>query len=90
LEQVPDEFYTWVQSTSDTLQTQFNAIEHSAMQVFDQVKDLPTRKEQAAIVRNHAHAAVIFSMLDRKPYADMIWKQLKPLAEKPFKEDKDA
>lgn len=90
LEKVPDEFYTWVQTTRDTLQTQFTSIETFARGIYTQVKDLPTRKEQAAIVVKHAYPAVVFSMLDGKPYADIIWKQLKPQADKPFKEDTEA
>jgi len=90
LEKVPDEFYKWVQTTRDTLQAQFNNIEIFAKEIYAQVKDLPTRKEQAAIIIKHAYSAVVFSMLDGKSYADIIWKQLKPQAEKPFKEDIDA
>jgi RNA ligase len=86
-EKVPDEFYNWVNTTRDTLQAQFENIEINAARIFMQVKDLPTRKEQAAIVCKHAYSAVVFSMLDGKPYADIIWKQLKPQAEKPFREE---
>lgn len=90
LQKVPDEFYSWVQTTRRVLQTQFDNIETFAKEISTQVKDLPTRKEQATIVCKHAYSAVIFSMLDGKPYADIIWKQLKPQAEKPFKKDIDA
>jgi RNA ligase len=87
LAKVPDEFYTWVQTTRDTLHSQFDNIEINAARIFMQVKDLPTRKEQAAIVCKHTNSAVVFSMLDGKPYADIIWKQLKPEAERPFTEE---
>lgn len=87
LQKVPDEFYQWVETTRRVLQTQFDNIETFAKEIYAQVRDLPTRKEQAAIVCKHAHSAVVFSMLDGKPYADIIWKQLKPQAEKPFRED---
>lgn len=90
LQKVPDEFFQWVKTTRDTLQTQFNNIEIFAREIHTQVKDLPTRKEQAAIVVKHAYSAVVFSMLDGKDYADIIWKQLRPQAEKPFKEDTEA
>lgn len=90
LEKVPDEFFHWVKTTKNTLQTQYDTIETLAKEIHAQVKDLPTRKEQAAIVCKHSHSAVVFSMLDGKPYADIIWKQLKPQAEKPFKENIDA
>lgn len=90
LEKVPDEFFNWVKTTKNTLQTQYDNIEISCAKVFMQVKDLPTRKEQAAIVCKHPHSAVVFSMLDGKPYADIIWKQLKPQADRPFKEDTEV
>lgn len=90
LEKVPDEFFQWVKTTRDTLQTQYSNIEIFTREIYTQVKDLPTRKEQAAIIVKHAYSAVVFSMLDGKPYADIIWKQLKPQAEKPFKEDTEG
>lgn len=90
LEKVPDEFFNWVKTTKNALQTQYDTIEIHAKEIYAQVKDLPTRKEQAAIVCKHPHSAVVFSMLDGKPYADIIWKQLKPQAEKPFKENTEA
>lgn len=90
LEKVPDEFFQWVKTTKDTLQTQYSNIEIFAREIHNQVKHLPTRKEQAAIVIKHAYSAVVFSMLDEKDYADIIWKQLKPQADKPFKEDLEA
>ncbi len=90
LEKVPDEFFNWVKTTKYALQTQYDTIEIHAKEIYAQVKDLPTRKEQAAIVCKHPHSAVVFSMLDGKPYADIIWKQLKPQAEKPFKENIEA
>ncbi len=90
LQKVPDEFFSWVKTTRDTLQAQFSNIEIFAREIYNQVKDLPTRKEQAAIVVKHAYSAVVFSMLDDKPYSDIIWKQLKPQADKPFKEGTEA
>jgi RNA ligase. len=89
LEKVPDEFFSWVETTRNTLQTQFNNIEIFAREIFNQVKDLPTRKEQATIVIKHAYSAVTFSMLDGKSYSDTIWKQLRPEAERPFKTEED-
>jgi RNA ligase len=90
MEKVPDEFYTWVKNTRTTLQDQFDTIETDALKIFAQVHKLPTRKEQAAIVCKHAYSAVVFSMLDGKPYGDIIWKQLRPQAELPFREEVEA
>jgi RNA ligase len=90
LQKVPDEFYKWAQATKNNLQSQYDSIESYAQEVHSKVKDLPTRKEQATIVCKHPHSAVVFSMLDGKPYADTIWKQLRPQAEKPFKNEEET
>ncbi|HET8844790.1 MAG TPA: T4 RnlA family RNA ligase [Ktedonobacteraceae bacterium] len=90
LSRVPDEFYAWIKSTRDSLLTQFKTIEEEGKKVYEQVKNLPTRKEQAAIVKQTSNPAIVFSMLDGKDYADVIWKQLCPQAERPFRDDIDA
>ena len=45
----------------------------------------PTRKEQAIHIMANAktESAVIFKMLDGKPYAELIWKLLEPDYEPP-------
>lgn len=97
LDKVPDEFYDWVKRTRDSLQEQYNFIESVALKHYEEkIKDLPTRKDQALAIKAfdfdkaHEIGAVIFAMLNKKPYESIIWKLLKPGAEKPFKEDKDA
>lgn len=90
LDRVPDEFYAWVKQTRDTLLTQYVGIETFCKEMVKQVQDLPTRKEQAAIVTKHAYSGVVFAMLDNKPYADIIWKGLRPQAERPFKIEEEA
>ncbi len=50
LDRVPDEFYAWVSSTRENLLAQFAEIEQQCQQAMAQVKDLPTRKDQAALV----------------------------------------
>ncbi|GCE30444.1 hypothetical protein KDA_59280 [Dictyobacter alpinus] len=87
LDRVPDEFYTWVKQTCADLQAQFQAIEQECRFELEQVKDLPTRKEQAAIIATKKYRSVIFSMLDNKKYQDAIWKIIYPAASRPFKID---
>lgn len=87
LEQVPDEFYVWVNGTRADLLRQYAEIEGQARELYESVKDLPTRKEQAAAIGQQRYGAIVFRMLDGKTYADSIWKMLKPQAERPFRED---
>ncbi len=92
LERVPDEFYQWVKNTKEELELAYTAEEQDALRVLDMVKELPTRKEQAlAILKNDKEiSGVVFAMLNGKPYEEVIWKRLRPSAQKPWKEDVDA
>jgi RNA ligase len=90
LERVPDEFFAWIKTTCGALQSQYSAIEQASLEVVAQVQELPSRKEQAVIVCHSQYSGVVFKMLDKKPYADVIWKMLKPAAERPFREDNEG
>lgn len=90
LEKVPDEFYVWVKQTREKLEQQFTAIEMHCREVVLRVKDLPTRKEQAEHVKHTSYPGVIFAMLDGKPYHEVIWKTLRPVAERPFREESES
>lgn len=81
-----EEFGTWIENTVSLLSGQYAAVEESALGVYETVKGLPTRKEQAQTIARYPHKAVVFKMLDGQPYADLIWKGLRPPAERPFKE----
>ena len=87
LERVPDEFYEWVKKTKADLEYQFNIIEALSIREWEKIKELPTRKEQALAVKDFKYNSIVFKLLDKKPYAEGIWKLLKPSAERPFKEE---
>ncbi len=89
LERVPDEFYAWVKRTQEDLLAQFAAIETQGREVVQRVEHLTTRKEQAMIVRKEKYPGIVFAMLDKKNYADMIWRLLYPEASRPFVVDED-
>lgn len=84
MERVPDEFYEWVKKTKEDLLQQFKDIEFTAK---NQYRDFPTRKESAFYFKSCSYPAIMFKMLDKKDYAELIWKMLKPTAEKPFKNE---
>lgn len=81
-----EDFGNWIENTVSLLSGQYAAVEESALGVYETVKGLPTRKEQAQTIAQYPHKAVVFKMLDEQPYADLIWKGLRPPAERPFKE----
>lgn len=83
LERVPDEFYAWVKRTADDLSAQFDVIEGHARNRLDEIRSLPTRKDQALAIKDYEHKGVVFAMLDGKPYDRPIWRNLRPAADLP-------
>jgi RNA ligase len=82
LEKVPDEFYEWVKKTIDELTALFDKILADSKNSF---KQLDTRKETALYFQTQKYPAVLFAMLDGKPFDKIIWKQIRPQYSKPFK-----
>ncbi|MFN8349504.1 MAG: T4 RnlA family RNA ligase [Spirosomataceae bacterium] len=81
LEKVPDEFYDWVKQTHSQLLGQFAEIEAICKADF---RILETRKDTALYFQTCRYPAVLFKMFDQKPYDEVIWKQLRPVFQKPF------
>ncbi len=82
LEKVPDEFYDWVKITKQNLLEQYLSIENEAKNSF---KTFETRKETALYFQTQKYSSILFSMLDNKDYRAIIWKQIRPIFSKPFK-----
>lgn len=89
LDRVPDEFYKWVEDTRGQLELDFMVIETKAWDLYKEVKDYPTRKDQALRLMPHVERSIVFSMLDNRDYKEIIWKMVKPSAELPFKKDEN-
>lgn len=90
LERVPEEFAAWVVQTATGLRNRALDMEHAACDVYEQVRGLPTRKEQAthpAMLADRSLAGIVFAMLDTKDIAPIIWRMLRPEAERPFRID---
>lgn len=95
IDNVPDEFYDWVQRIVAILRADFQSIKNLSAALVDTVKKLETRKEQALKIieiskGNSILKSVMFAMLDNKPYDDIIWKAIKPEYELPFASGEDA
>jgi RNA ligase len=100
LERVPDEFDKWVKSTISELKYAFFQISERAGKLHDgfrygkygDVYPEPTKKEFAEFVMKQQEILrpVMFSMWDKKPYDDIIWKLIRPKWSKPFKKDSDS
>ncbi|MBS7254653.1 RNA ligase [Flavobacterium branchiicola] len=86
LECVPDEFFSWVKQTKTDLENDYKAIEDQCKLNF---KVLETRKETAFYFQNCKYPKVLFSMLDKREYAELIWKMIRPKFEKPFNREEE-
>lgn len=87
LGQVPDEFYKWVKAQQTQLQRRYDEIENICQ---DQFVDLGDRKLTAEHYnKNCKYPSILFKMLDRRDYSQIIWKLIKPSAEKAYKGEFD-
>ncbi len=76
---VPDEIQDWVIGTRGMLREDFERIEKHAASVYDSRPLHADRREIAEHFKaSGANAAVLFRMLDGKPYDDLIWKAIRP------------
>lgn len=81
VERVPDEFYQWVKIYKEDLERRYAEIEEVAKSEF---KTLEDRKATALYFMQCTYPSVMFAMLDERPYADIIWKRLRPEHARPF------
>lgn len=91
LERVPDEFFQWVKDTQEKLQKDHDAVLEYAKTEFEKLAKFETRREKAIYINeNCKYQKAIFCLLSGKDPSPVIWRMVKPVAEKPFKEDIDA
>ncbi len=89
IDRVPDEFFKWVNETVDELSFEYQKIERQAIDLYEKTRGLASRKEQALSIKDSPFRGIVFKMLDKQPYADVIWKMIRPVAERPYKIDVD-
>jgi RNA ligase len=87
LERVPDEFYQWVRETKQGLEAQYTARLEDATSVFTEIMSRTDNRKDFALeaVKHKELTPLLFALYDSKPVDEIIWKQLRPVAEKPFK-----
>jgi RNA ligase len=87
LDRVPDEFYDWLQRTVIKLQAEFNEIERLTLKEFVRIyhiNEITDRALFAEIAKLSDLRSILFKLYDRRPYADIIWKMIRPVYSKPF------
>lgn len=92
IDKVPDEFYEWVKTTADDLVEKYGDIEKKSLIDFARIKkscNIDDRKSFAMKALECDNPSILFSMLDKKDYRDIIWKIIYPTYSKPFKNDEN-
>ncbi len=83
--QCPAAYQQWVHQQADRLLAEYAAIEKSCETFYAGRPAAGDRKANALYFAEHPHRAVMFRMLDGRPYDDVIWKAIYPQAADPFK-----
>jgi T4 RnlA family RNA ligase len=79
LENVPDEFFQYVTGVKDRLIMDYTAVELSATNSFEEIYYMGiTRKDFALQALKKPYSSVLFKMLEKKDYTDLIWKIVEP------------
>ena len=89
LDRVPDEFFKWLKRTVAKLQSDYNDIERQALLEFVRIyhiNDITDRSLFAEQAKQSKHQSVLFKLYDKRQYSDIIWKQIRPVYSKPFKD----
>lgn len=90
LELVPDEYHRWVEYTVRDLRWRYSEIETVCVKQFARRPVTDDRKTQALYFQKCDYPSVLFAMLDRKPYAETIWKLIRPECARPFRQEEAA
>jgi RNA ligase len=93
----PEDFVRWVTEIESTLRNDFKIIEQTALAAMLDYPDeknitTPEQRKQFALyaIAKKPVTPILFAMLDSKDYAPIIWKMVKPQAEKVFKIDEEG
>jgi hypothetical protein len=90
IKDVPDEFYGWVDKTAEDLIKQYENIEKKSLADFATIIkscNIEDRKSFALEAIKCENSSILFSMLNKKDYSNIIWKIIYPTYSKPFKNE---
>jgi len=89
LSRVPDEFMDWFNEEKAKIAGVKTVLEAKAKEAFAMAPKCETRKEYAAHFTKLPQPlpAIMFRMLDKASYEELLWKHVKPEAHKTFQQD---
>lgn len=80
LDGIPDEIHRWITETRAALIDQYTEIEMACCDVLDRRPDGDRKTIAQYFIASGENTAVLFRMLDGKPYEEFIWKAIYPEA----------
>ncbi len=93
IDRVPDEFFNWLKKTKLIIQLHFNEIERQSLKEFVRiyhVEGKSNRKDFALeALKNKKINGILFSMYTNRSYDEYIWRMVRPVFSKPFKNGLD-
>jgi len=94
IEDVPDEFYAWMEFKLDKLKEDYKSIEKEARSTIDRMEGergpggaYETRRHQAELIAGSKYPSVAFQMLDGRDYSKLIFKMIKPKGSNTYNEN---
>lgn len=92
IDHVPDEFYTWVHEQVHRLEGDFSRLQTAVLDEFEWIKkrvrrpewDKDARKEFALLAEGSPYKNTLFALLGGKDITGWLWKQVRPVYEKPY------
>lgn len=93
LERVPDEFFSYFRRTKEGLENQYSEMEQRSKEKYKELECFKHDKKAFAL-RALSEAkdisSILFNMRDGKDYSKIIWKQIRPEFQKPFRENTEV
>jgi RNA ligase len=77
IQDIPDELYSWIKKETQLLKDNYHSLETEAKNAFKEIGHLD-RKDFAKEALNYDYSSILFKMLDKKDYNDIIWKMIEP------------
>jgi RNA ligase len=88
LPDLPEKVSRWIIATTASIEQAFAEERERASKAFQARPETSDRKALAQyFLSSDANPAVLFRMLDSRPFDDLIWKNIRPAAENPFSAD---
>ena len=75
---VPDEWFEWLKSTWDSLETEKRWIEESNKQMLKSLESVVNRGDFARAIKDYPYKAMLFVMRDGKDPCKLIYDQIRP------------